>query len=186
MINKVLWKAMLTPVPSRMIVHRWAVKHRFLFPLYSIPVCPISDLSILLYYCSILLPTNTFNSFPWHYISPWPSHMLASLMDVTVTEWAQGIYPSLGFTNPDLDTRASTYDHWNTWKTPFRLPELSVATNAIKAAADDSDYVWSHSLRNKILCFSVYCNAELVTWSHHNYWCWVCPSCPTWPHSQLT
>ena len=35
--------------------------------------------------------------------------MLASSMDVIVTEWAQGIYPSLGYTNPDLDTYASTY-----------------------------------------------------------------------------
>ena len=30
-------------------------------------------------------------------------------MDVTVTEWDQGIYPSLGYTNPDLDAYASTY-----------------------------------------------------------------------------
>ena len=108
MINKVLWKAMLTPVLSTMLVHHWGIKHCFIFPLYSIHVCPRSDLSILLYYCSISLPTNTFNSFPWHYISPWPSHMLASLMDVTVTEWAQSIYPSRGHTNPDLDTCAST------------------------------------------------------------------------------
>ena len=151
----------LSPVPSTMLVHRRSVKHRVLFPLYSIP--GLSEIrSLVSYY-------NNVQSRYRHYISPWPSHMLASLMDVIVTEWAQSIYPSLGYTNPDLDVHASTYPHWNTWKTPFRLPELLVATNAIKAAADDSDYAWSHSLRNKITCFSVYCNAELVTWSHHSY-----------------
>ena len=41
--------------------------------------------------------------------------MLASLMDVIVTEWAQSIYPSLGYTNPDLDAYASTY--------PVGIPE---------------------------------------------------------------
>ena len=35
--------------------------------------------------------------------------MLASLMDVIVTEWAQSIYPTLGYTNPNVSAYASTY-----------------------------------------------------------------------------
>ena len=35
--------------------------------------------------------------------------MLASFINVIITEWAQGIYPSLGYTNPGLDAYASTY-----------------------------------------------------------------------------
>ena len=35
--------------------------------------------------------------------------MLASFIDVIITEWAQSIYLSLGYTNPDLDAYASTY-----------------------------------------------------------------------------
>ena len=66
---------------------------------------PILVSTILLF---DLVTDKHINSFPWHYISSWPSHMLASLMDVTVTEWAQSIYPSRGHTNPDLDTCAST------------------------------------------------------------------------------
>ena len=39
-------------------------------------------------------------------------------------------------------------------------PFSGVATNAIKAVADDSDYEWSHSLRNRILCFII-----IATWT---------------------
>ena len=35
--------------------------------------------------------------------------MFANFTDVIITEWAQGIYPSLEYTNPGLDAYASTY-----------------------------------------------------------------------------
>jgi hypothetical protein len=35
--------------------------------------------------------------------------MLASFIDATITEWAQSIYPSCGWTNPVLGAHASTY-----------------------------------------------------------------------------
>ena len=37
MIDRVLWKAMLTPMLSTMLFHRLNRKRRVLFPLYSIP-----------------------------------------------------------------------------------------------------------------------------------------------------
>ena len=46
-------------------------------------------------------------------------------------------------------------------KDTFQTTRLVVATDSIKAAKNDSDYAWSHSLRNKLPCFLVYCNAEL-------------------------
>ena len=110
--------------------------------------------------------------------SLWPSHMPRSF-GCSLTEWAQSIFPSRGRSNPDLDTHASTHLHWNTWN--------GVAIDAIKAAADDSDYAWSHSLRNKSPCFLI-----IATWTswhdlvailmlgniHHTIYSMV------WPHCQ--
>ena len=53
----------------------------------------IYSISILLFN---LLTDKHINSIPFHHISPCPSHMLASLMDLIIIEWAQSINPLFG------------------------------------------------------------------------------------------
>ena len=66
--------------------------------------------------------------------------MLASLMDVIITEWAQSINLLCGCANPDLDTLRLN-------PSSLEIPELRLSdshftgsTNVIKAFADDNDY----------------------------------------------
>ena len=56
-----------------------------------------------------------------------------------VTEWAQSFYLSRGIKNPDLDAYASTYPIGIPKLHLFETPRLVVATDAVKAAAEDSD-----------------------------------------------
>ena len=89
-----------------------------------------------------------FNSF-CDISSPWPSHMPRSF-GFNLTEWAHSIFPSRGWTNPGLDTYSSTHRHWKYLSHAFQTPISLVATDAVKATANDSDYAWSHSLRIKL------------------------------------
>ena len=83
-------------------------KRRVLFPLHYDTWFVRDPIFGIQYLCSISLPTNTFTRSR-DITSPWPSHTIAIFIDVIITEWAQGIYPSLGYTNPDLDAYVSTY-----------------------------------------------------------------------------
>jgi hypothetical protein len=86
---------------------RWSVNivsHFFCVMILDIVRGQINDISIS---CS-----------PWSYKSfksfmtlhpLWPSRRLASFIDATITEWAQSIYPSPGWTNPSLGAHTSTY-----------------------------------------------------------------------------
>jgi hypothetical protein len=63
------------------------------------------------HYMSISCSPSSDKSFNSSVIlhPPWPSHTLASFIDAIVTEWAQSIYPSRGWTNPTLGAHPSTY-----------------------------------------------------------------------------
>jgi hypothetical protein len=69
-------------------------------------------------YIVFTLVRHSFNSFMTLH-PPWPSHTLASFIDANVTEWAQSIYPSRGWTNPALGAHASNLPHWHTQETFF-------------------------------------------------------------------
>ena len=49
--------------------------------------------------------------------------MIAIFIDLIITEWAQGIYPSLEYTNPGLDAYASTY--------PIGIPERHLSDHPV-------------------------------------------------------
>ena len=117
---------------------------------------------VSLYYCSISLPTNTLTrsrviTYPrdlvtclqawWMWLSPSGPRISIHYLDVQILI---------------LIHYASTHPHWKYLSYAFQTLILLVATNVVKATADDSDYVWSHSLRNKLQCFLVYCKLELV------------------------
>ena len=74
-------------------------------------------------------------------------------MDVIITEWAQSINPLTECANPDLDTKLLNLSSLEYRTYTFQTPNLLIATNAVKAPADNSDYAWPHSLRNKLQCF---------------------------------
>ena len=83
-------------------------------------------------------------------------------MDVIITELAQSINPLTGCANPDLDTKLLHLSSLEYLTYAFQTPNLLVVTNAVKAPADNSDYARSHSARNKLQCFLVYCKLEHV------------------------
>jgi hypothetical protein len=70
---------------------------------------------------------------------PRPSHTLASFIDATITEWAQSINPSRGWTNPALGAHASTYLIGIPKRHLFSHPVMVMTIDAIKAASRYSD-----------------------------------------------
>jgi hypothetical protein len=65
--------------------------------------------------------------------------MLASFVDATVTEWAQSINPSHGWTNLALGAHTSTYPIGIPKRHIFSLPIKDMTVDAIKAASGYSD-----------------------------------------------
>jgi hypothetical protein len=65
--------------------------------------------------------------------------MLASFVDANVTEWAQSINPSRGWTNPALGAHASTYTIGIPKRHLFSHPVKVMTVDAIKAASRCSD-----------------------------------------------
>ena len=66
--------------------------------------------------------------------------MLASCMDVIITEWAQSINLLFGCANTDLDALRLNPSSLKYLSYAFETPILLVATNVVKATIDDSDY----------------------------------------------
>jgi hypothetical protein len=65
--------------------------------------------------------------------------MLAKFIDATVTEWAQSINLSCGWTNPALCAHASTYPIGIPKRHLFSHPIKDMTVDAIKAASECSD-----------------------------------------------
>ena len=61
-------------------------------------------------------------------------------MDVIITEWAQSINLLTECANPDLDTLLLNLSYLEIPNIRFQTPNLLVATDAVKAPADNSDY----------------------------------------------
>jgi hypothetical protein len=70
---------------------------------------------------------------------PWPSHILSSFIDATITEWAQSINSSRGWTNSALGAHASTYTIDIPKRHIFSHPVKVMTVDAIKAASGCSD-----------------------------------------------
>jgi hypothetical protein len=65
--------------------------------------------------------------------------MLVGFVDATITEWAQSINPSRGWTNPALGAHASTYPIDIPERHLFSHPIKDMTVDAIKAASRCSD-----------------------------------------------
>ena len=116
---------------------------------------------VSIYYCSISLLTNILTR----------SRLITYPRDLVTCLQAWWMW--LSSSGPRVSIRHSDVQILLLMHTPqpilIGIPELRlsdsmllVATNVVNATADDSDYVWSHSLRNKLQCFLVYCKLELV------------------------
>ena len=114
MIISGIWIPMMNPTHFTILHDR--LNHKLHIPSLCLAIIYLSGIrsSVSLYLVRSHYRQALFTHFTiWH--PSWPSHMLASFVDVISSSGPRGITPSLGWTNPTLDPYAST--------TTFGIPE---------------------------------------------------------------
>ena len=108
MTNSGIWKSIMSPVRSTIIFVAWTlnVEYPLLLPYDTWLVRDL--ISGISYPIQSHYRHNTFTRSR-DIASPWPSHMLASLIDATSPSGPTSIYPLSGLASPALDAYASMY-----------------------------------------------------------------------------